>query len=85
MKKKEIYLDKPFGYDISIEKKALALFRSLKNNPLSLFNLPQIYQQQPGYWFQAKNLSWKLADQLLVCSGGIVLNKREVTGYAEKL
>lgn len=85
MKKKEIYLDKPLGYDANSERKILALFKTMRANPLSIFNLPKIYGKGLGYWFQAKNLSWKLADQLLVCSGGIVLNKGEASVSAESL
>jgi lipopolysaccharide transport protein LptA len=85
MKKKEIYLDKPFGYDTSLEKKIAALRRSLAAGGGSTFTLPKISSKERGYWFQASNLSWKLEDQQLLCTGGIVLNKGEVTGYAEKL
>lgn len=85
MKKKEIYLDKPIGYDIILEKKVPALLRAQKNNELSIFNLPKLSSKDRGYWFQAKNLSWKLDDKKLLCTGGIVLRKGEVTGLADKL
>lgn len=85
MKQKEIYLDKPLGYDIALERKIVSLLKSFKQEPFSIFNFPKIYQKEPGYWFQAKNLSWKLADQKILCTGGILLNKGEVAGYAEKL
>lgn len=85
MKKKEIYLDKPLGYDVALERKISTLIKTLKKEPLSVFNLPGIYKKELGYWFQANNLSWKLADQKLLCTGGILLNKGEITGYAEKL
>jgi len=85
MKAKEIYLDRPIGYDIVLEGKISRIISALKNQPLSIFNLPEIYKNGPGYWFQAKNLSWKLQDQELQCTGGIVLNKGEVTGRADKL
>jgi len=85
MSKKEIYLDKPLGYDVNSEKQIEALLKTAGAQPASVFNLPKAYQKGIGYWFQAKNLSWKVADQQLVCTGGIVLNKGELTGYAEKL
>jgi lipopolysaccharide export system protein LptA len=85
MKKKEIYLDQPLGYDAIYERQILNLVRTLKAQPLSVFNLAKKYKQGPGYWFQAKNLAWKVADQQLFCKGGIVLNKGEVTGYSETL
>jgi len=85
MKRKEIYLDNPIGYDVSLQGKIADLVKSLRKDPLSVFNLPRTYQKGAGYWFQARNLSWKLADQQLVCTGGIVLNKGEVTGHAERL
>lgn len=85
MNKQEIYLDKPLGYDAAYEKQVLALIKGMQARPLSVFNLPQAYRQGLGYWFQAKNLSWKVADQLLLCSGGISLNKGEVSGQAATL
>ncbi|MDD5382048.1 MAG: LptA/OstA family protein [Candidatus Margulisbacteria bacterium] len=85
MKKKEIFLDKPLGYDVNLERKISALIIDLKKSNFSIFNLPRIYKKGFGYWFQANNLSWKLTDQKLLCTGGIVLNKGEVTGYAERL
>jgi lipopolysaccharide export system protein LptA len=86
MKKKEIFLDKPLGYDIALEHKIARMLKTLKKSPFSIFNLPAQYQSgEPGYWFQANNLSWKLSDEQLVCTGGILLNKGEVSGYAQKL
>jgi len=85
MRKKEIYLDQPLGYDALFERKISSLLTSIKTQPYSIFNLPQIYQKGAGFWFQAKNLSWKLSDQKLLCTGGILLNKGEVTGYAQEL
>lgn len=85
MRKKEIYLDHPLGYDVALEKNISAIAASTRSGLRSVFNFPEIYTAGPGYWFQARNLSWKLADQKLFCSGGIELNKGEVTGYAEKL
>ncbi len=85
MKKKEIILDKPLGYDVNLERQISNLIKTLKKPRLSVFNLPKLYKQGLGYWFQANNLSWKLADQKLLCTGGIMLNKGEVTGYSERL
>ena len=85
MRKKEIYLDKPLGYDVGSEKQIAALLPALGTQAASVFTLPPVYQKGSGYWFRAKNLSWKVADQMLVCTGGIVLNKGEVTGYADQL
>lgn len=85
MRKKEIYLDKPLGYDALYEKQISSLIRSLRAAQPSVFNLPPEYKKGLGYWFQANNLSWKLADEQLLCTGGILLNKGEITGYAESL
>ncbi|MFH1684113.1 MAG: LptA/OstA family protein [Candidatus Margulisiibacteriota bacterium] len=85
MKEKEILLDNPIGYDVKLDGKISSLLQTLKKSRFSMFNLPKLYKKGLGYWFQANNLSWKLADQKLICTGGIVLNKGEVTGYAEKL
>ncbi|OGC04606.1 hypothetical protein A3H38_02970 [candidate division WOR-1 bacterium RIFCSPLOWO2_02_FULL_46_20] len=41
--------------------------------------------QGSGYSFKADNLSWKLADQKLFCSGGIIINRGEAIGYADEL
>ena len=85
MNKKEILLDKPLGYDIKLESKISTIIKTLKDSSFSIFNLPKVYKKGLGYWFQANNLSWRLADQKLLCTGGIILNKGEVTGYAERL
>ncbi|KPJ64863.1 hypothetical protein AMJ44_11985 [candidate division WOR-1 bacterium DG_54_3] len=85
MNKKEILLDKPLGYDIKLESKISTIIKTLKDSSFSIFNLPKVYKKGLGYWFRANNLSWRLADQKLLCTGGIILNKGEVTGYAERL
>ncbi len=85
MKKKEIHLDKPLGFDISLERKISTLLATLKKSRFSVFNLPKLYSKEAGYWFKANNLSWQLTNQKLICSGGILLNKGEVTGYSERL
>jgi lipopolysaccharide export system protein LptA len=85
MKNKEILLDKPLGYDVKLDRKIADLVKTLKSSRFSIFNLPRLYDQGLGYWFQANNLSWKVSDQKLLCTGGIVLNKGEITGYAERL
>ncbi|MFH1541871.1 MAG: LptA/OstA family protein [bacterium] len=85
MKKKEIFLDQPLGYDVSLKDKIEGLLAQQKAGAASIFNLPKLYAKNPGYWFQAKNLSWKLATQQLICSGNIILNKGEITGRADRL
>lgn len=85
MQKKEIYLDKPLGYDINSERQIAELLKTLRSEPASIFTLPAVYKKGLGYWFQAKNLSWKLSDQELLCTGGIILSKGEITGYADRL
>ncbi|OGC36297.1 hypothetical protein A2311_01375 [candidate division WOR-1 bacterium RIFOXYB2_FULL_48_7] len=85
MKKKEIYLDKPTGYDVTLANRIQQLTKQAATNRTSLFSLPENFRAGASYWFQAKNLSWKLSDQQLLCSGGIVLNKGEVSGYADQL
>lgn len=84
MKKKEIYLDKPLGYDSSLEKNIAAL-REKSKTAASVFTLPRLYKGGKGAWFEARNLSWKLDDKRMLCTGGIILNKGEATGYADKL
>ena len=85
MKKKEILLDKPLGYDIKLEKTISTLVKTLKESRYSIFNLPEVYKKEGGYWFQSNNLSWKFEDEKLLCTGGIILNKGNITGYAQQL
>jgi lipopolysaccharide export system protein LptA len=85
MKKQEIYLDKPLGFDAAYEKQIKALAAASRADPLSVFTLPAQHRKGLGYWFQARNLSWKVADQLLFCTGGIRLNKGNVSGQAQTL
>ncbi|MBI5400303.1 hypothetical protein HZB07_06870 [Candidatus Saganbacteria bacterium] len=85
MAEKEIILDQPLGYDVQLDKKISVLSRDLKTSSLSVFNFPEFYQKNQGYWFQSKNLSWKLADEKLLCTGGIVFNKGDLVGYADQL
>jgi len=85
MKKREILLDQPIGYDVSLERQISTLIKSIKQSRYSVFNLPKMYDQGQGYWFKARNLSWKFADQQMTCSGGIVLNKGDITGFADRL
>lgn len=85
MKKKEIFMDKPLGYDVKLENKIASLLKKIKKSNRSIFTLPALYKNGPGYWFKAKNCSWKFSDQKLLCTGGIVINKGEVTGYSESL
>ncbi len=85
MKKKEIYLDQPIGYDVSLKEKITALTKNLKNSQRqSVFNLRD-KKNGKALWFVANNLSWKLADKKIVCTGDIVIKKSRVIGYAEKL
>ncbi len=85
MKEKEILLDKPLGYDVILERRISDLLKTLRKTRFSIFSLPKLYKKGYGYWFQANNLSWKLADQKLLCTGGIILNKGDVTGFSERL
>ncbi|PIS28558.1 hypothetical protein COT42_07570 [Candidatus Saganbacteria bacterium CG08_land_8_20_14_0_20_45_16] len=85
MKQKEILLDKPIGYDLSLEDKVNTLLKNIKQRSISSFTLPPNYLNGHGYWFAANNLSWKVATQQLLCTGQIILNKGEVTGLAERL
>ncbi|MDI6730969.1 MAG: LptA/OstA family protein [Candidatus Margulisbacteria bacterium] len=68
--------------------KAVLLFRS----PAALWDMKkkEIWLDKPlgkgaGFWFNANNLSWKFADQKLLCRGEIILNKGEVTAFCDKL
>jgi len=85
MKKKEILMDKPIGYDPSLAKDIDQLLKNSNNPDISTFNLPRLYQEKAKFWFRANNLSWNLANQKLLCIGKIKLNKGEITGYGEKL
>lgn len=85
MKKKEIYLDQPIGYDASLKDKIASLSQDLKKSPQqSIFNLED-QRNGTALWFVANNLSWKLADKKIVCHGDIVIKKGKAIGYAQKL
>lgn len=85
MKDKEILLDNPIGYDVKLDRKIASLLKTLNRSRFSVFNLPKTYKKSLGYWFQANNLSWRMSDQKLLCTGGILINKGEVTGYGQRL
>ena len=85
MKNKEILLDQPLGYDISLEDKIQSLIKQQQSRSSSIFTLPALASADPGYWFLAKNLSWNLANQQLLCTGNIILKKGGLTGQAQTL
>lgn len=85
MREKEILLDKPLGYDILLEPKINQLLSKIANPQVSAFFFPLKYSKGTAFWFYANNLSWKLADQKLLCQGSIVLNKGEVAGFCDEL
>jgi len=84
----EIYLVDPIGYDIKSEKIIKGELAKVKDRSklFSIFNLPvKAGKAYEGYWFQAKNLNWKLATKKLVCTGAISLTKGNAVMSAEKL
>ncbi|MFA5839934.1 MAG: LptA/OstA family protein [Candidatus Margulisiibacteriota bacterium] len=83
---KEIALERPLGYDVSLENKIDQIAgHSAKKNGSSVFNLPKKHQKGQGFWFNASSLTWNLGNQKIACRGDIVLNKGEVTGFADRL
>ena len=88
IKKNEILLNDPIGYDIKFEKfikDTLAKSKDL-SNLRSVFHLPEKAGEKfEGFWFSAKNLNWKLSTKKLICSGAISLTKGDVIIDAEKL
>lgn len=86
--KNEIQLVTPIGYDIRSEmfiKEQLEKVTD-RSKIYSLFHLPSIKPKiSEGFWFQAKNLSWKLATKKLLCTGAISLTKGNAVINAERL
>jgi lipopolysaccharide export system protein LptA len=90
MKKNEIVLQDPLGYDIRSEKiikDNLARFKGTIEST-SVFHLSERHSPDSpfdGYWFKAKNLDWKLSTKKLICQGNISLTKGEIVISAGKL
>ncbi len=88
IKKNEIYLSNPIGYDIKYEKIIKAELAKVKDITRlhSVFHLPErIGVKYEGYWFSAKNLNWSLSTKKLFCSGAITLTKGDMVINSEKL
>jgi lipopolysaccharide transport protein LptA len=88
IKKNEIYLSNPIGYDIKYEKIIKTELAKVKDITRlhSVFHLPErIGEKYKGYWFSAKNLNWSLSTKKLFCSGAITLTKGDMVINAEKL
>ncbi len=89
MKNKEIYLVNPLGYDAKYEREFKKKIKELdlEKNNLSEFNIPNSFglTKKIGYWFKAKNLTWRLTTKRIVCTDGIKLTKGDITVYSERL
>ena len=89
LKKKEIYLIEPIGYDIKFEKEIKGKIKELGGiqRLVSSFSLAseKPASKSKGYWFKAKNLDWKLSTKKLTCKGGIVLTKGDITIRSKNL
>jgi len=88
IKKNEIYLTDPIGYDVKYEKIIKAELEKVKDisRLRSVFHLPaSAGKKYEGYWFSAKNLEWKLSTKKLFCSGAISLTKGNFVINSEKL
>jgi len=86
MNKKEIHLKDAVGYDVKSEEGVQKFLAEAQKYQTSVFTLPVRYRGAgEGYFFMAKNLSWKLADQKLLCRGGIWLNKGDIFGQGREL
>jgi len=89
MKEKEIYLVNPLGYDAKYErefKRKTKEIETLKSD-VSEFNISNSYEltKEIGYWFKAKNLTWKLATKKIFCEKGVRLTKGDITAFSERL
>jgi len=84
MDRKEIALDDPIGYDLKAEPHINELLKQAGS--ISTFILPaRSDRNSEGFFFKAKQLSWKLKTEKLICVGGIYLKKGEMAGMADKL
>jgi lipopolysaccharide transport protein LptA len=86
MNKKEIQLKDVIGFDAKSEDKVSRFLSEAKKVDITTFTLPARYQKRgEGYFFKAKKLSWRLADQKISCGGGIWLTKGEISGLGREL
>ncbi len=87
--KNEIYMKDPIGYDASFEEqlKERILKGKKSSDRISYFHLAQKGKGEAfgGFWFQAKNLNWKLTTKKLLCHGAISLTKGNVVISSEDL
>lgn len=86
--KNEIYLNDPIGYDIKSENVINEELKKVKDLSQlnSVFHLPDRRTKGlDGYWFQAKNLNWKLSTKKLLCTGAISLTKGNAIISADRL
>lgn len=88
MGKKDIYMNEPIGYDIKFEKAfgpRISELRALKDTR-AIFNFPaDSATTESGYWFKSHNLVWRLADEKIICKGGIILTKGNAVVIADRL
>lgn len=89
MRGNEIFLQDPIGYDIRSETsvKEMIAKEQAASNGISRFHLStrNTGRSFEGYWFEAKNLEWKLSTKKLLCNGSISLTKGNVVINAEHL
>lgn len=91
MKDKEISLEKPIGFDANSNIKPNQIAAYLAKIPnaqnLSVFSMRNKYISGMGniYWFKANVLNWKMANQKILCRGGIILNKGDISIQANAL
>ena len=89
MKDKEIYLANPLGYDPKYERVFKKKIKGidLEKDDISEFILPNSYDitKEIGFWFKAKNLTWKLATKRIICKKGIKLTKGDTVILSEHL
>ena len=80
MDKKEIKMKQPFGFDSKSKNKVKKL---LNNSRQNIFNLPD--KDGAGYYFKARDLTWKQKENKISCKGNIWFRRNKIIGYAQTL
>jgi lipopolysaccharide export system protein LptA len=88
MANKEIQIADPLGFDQTAER-YLVLIKILlgaSTDPQSIYRSARNFSGRiKGTWFRASQLNWNLQSKKLFSDRGLVLNKEEITVYAQKI
>lgn len=80
MNKKELKMKQPFGFDSKSKNKVKKILSDSRQN---IFNFPS--KNGAGYYFKAKELTWKQKENKILCKGNIWFRKNNIIGNAQTL